>query len=550
MKSSKRIGKVLVGFALVGALFALGACGKSSKSGDSSTGSAKTYSIKGRYTPSKTTPAWKLDKKKNTKLTWYVNADWLKLNFGEDLVTAQIKKDLNIDVKIVTGDDTKLNTMFASGDLPDIVTLTDFNSSAAKTANKWAQPLTTLADKYDPYFNKVANTETMNWFQLKDGKTYGYPNFSNTTQDYKDNIMPVNTNFIIRKDVLTALGTDAKFDTPENFQATMKLIKQKFPDLLPFGFNPVTTTTGSLGSPLQDWLGVPLETKDGKYYDRDTDSDYLTWISTINKVYRDGNITDDSFADDGPTFDEKVESGKYATLMYDGTSGAVSRFQSFKNANPGSEYVAIDGPQSTKGNKIGLKQTGLSGWMINYVSNTAKDPAKAIQLFTYLMDKQGQILTRYGVEGKTFKYDDKGKIVMLPEITKLQSENPTEYSKKYRLGEFIFFSHDIVNTYAERPTTAVTQMQNWGKGKLKPHFIIENIQPDSGTSEARSYEAITKNWQTSLISMLRAKNDKEFDKTLSDFKAFRKSNDWSAILKEQNNKMKDNQKRLDLSKDE
>ncbi len=540
--------KAIIGFLIVGTVVALSACGKSSKS--DSQGTAASFSIKDRYTPSKTTPAWKLDKKKNTKLTWYINADWLKLNFGEDLVTAQIKKDLNIDVKIVTGDDTKLNTMFAGGDLPDIITLTDFNSSAAKTANKWAQPLTTLANKYDPYFNKVANEQTMNWFQLKDGKTYGYPNFSNTTQDYKDNIMPVNTNFIIREDVLKALGDDAKFDTPEHFQATMKLIKQKFPDLLPFGFNPVTTTTGSLGAPLQDWLGVPLETKEGKFYDRDTDPDYLTWVKTLNKVYRDGNITDDSFADDGPTFDEKVESGKYATILFDGISGSQAHLQNFKNANPNGTYVPLDGPQSTEGRTIGLNQTGLSGWMINYVTNNAKDPAKAIQLFTYLMDKQGQILTRYGVEGKTFQYNAEGKIEMLPAITKLQTENPTEYSKKYRLSEILFFTHDRTNTYAVQPENSLTKMQEWGRGKLKPHYIIENIQPDSGTSEARSYDAIEKNWQTSLISMLRAKNDTEFKQTLADYQSFRKENDWSAIVKEQNKKMKDNQKRLDLSTDD
>ena len=29
-----------------------------------------------RYTLDENTPAWQLDKKENTELTWYVNADW------------------------------------------------------------------------------------------------------------------------------------------------------------------------------------------------------------------------------------------------------------------------------------------------------------------------------------------------------------------------------------------------------------------------------------------------------------------------------------------
>lgn len=32
--------------------------------------------------------------------------------------------------------------------------------------------------------------------------------------------------------------------------------------------------------------------------------------------------------------------------------------------------------------------------------------------------------------------------------------------------------------------STLTQMQEWGKGKLVPHFVIENINPDAGTPEA------------------------------------------------------------------
>ncbi len=33
-------------------------------------------------------------------------------------------------------------------------------------------------------------------------------------------------------------------------------------------------------------------------------------------------------------------------------------------------------------------------------------------------------------------------------------------------------------------------MQEWGEGKLYPHFVIENTDPDAGTAEARSNTAI------------------------------------------------------------
>ncbi len=60
---------------------------------------------------------------------------------------------------------------------------------------------------------------------------------------------------------------------------------------------------------LQDFLGVPLEDEDGAFYDRNLDEEYISWLKTFNQVYRDGNISDDSFTDDGPTYDEKVKQG-------------------------------------------------------------------------------------------------------------------------------------------------------------------------------------------------------------------------------------------------
>ena len=68
----------------------------------------------------------------------------------------------------------------------------------------------------------------------------------------------------------------------------------------------------------QDFIGVPLE-ENGGFYNRNLDEDYLTWVKAFNTVYRDGAISDDSFADDGTAFEEKVKAGKYATIMLDGT---------------------------------------------------------------------------------------------------------------------------------------------------------------------------------------------------------------------------------------
>ncbi len=537
--------KYLLGLTVLSSVLVLGACGGSKdKKADKE---AADFSIKDRYTVDPEKPAWELDKKEDlTELTWYVNADWWNDTWGEDTVTKQLQKDLNVKIKFIKGDDTKMNTMFAGDDVADLVTVFDSNSQVAKKANTWAYSLNELSEKYDPYWNKVAAQDTMNWFQLKDGKTYGYPDYSNTAKDYDDGLIPSNTNFLIRKDVYEKLGSP-KLGTPEEFRDVMKKIKTEFPDLLPFGFNAFGEGTGSLGDALQDFLGVPL-TKDGKWNDRNLDEEYLKWLSTLRDVHSDGNISDDSFADDGTAFEEKVKSGQYATIFASGTAQMSGFLQSWYQENNDAQYIGIDGPQSFSGRKPTLNQSGITGWMLNFISKSCKDPAKAMQIFTYLQSEKGQILTSFGIEGETFQKDADGKIELLPEVLEVKNSDPDRYKKEYRLSEFIFFGHDKYQTLAsdKTKTPALIQPREWGEGKLYPHFIVENINPDTGTPEARNLTAIDKNWQTTLASLIRSGSQKEFDSIINEYKDFQKQNGWDDIVKIRTEKMLANAKKLNI----
>lgn len=540
-KTTKFIG---VGFALMSSLILISGCGnKEAKSKE-----VKEVSLEGRYELDPSQPAWKLDKKEEpTELTWYVNADWWNTDFGKDIVTKKVQEDLNVNIKFITGDDTKLNTFFSGGEMPDIVTIFDSKSKVAQKAETWALPLDDLAKKYDPYFLEVAAEDTMNWFQLADGKTYGYPNYSNTAKDYADGLIPANTNFLIRQDVYKGIG-EPSMETPEEFVAAMKKIGEKYPELTPFGFNSLGEGVGSLGDALQDFLGVPLETKAGDFYNRNLDEDYLVWLKTLNEVYRNGGISDDSFADDGVAFEEKVKSGKYATLMVNGTAQLSGFLQTWLAANEDAQYVAINGPQSTKGNEPTLNQSGISGWMSTYISKDNIDPAKSMQIFTYLQSEEGGILTTFGVEGETYQIDKEGNYELLPDVLKMKEEEPERYKKEIRLGEFMFFGHDKYQAMSSESaaTPALIQPREWGKGKLYPHFVIENINPDQGTAEARSLSAIDTNWATTLVTAIRAKSEKDFDQAIESHRAFLESNQMKEIEAIRSEKMDRNREKLSI----
>jgi putative aldouronate transport system substrate-binding protein len=502
-----------------------------------------------RYTVDENTPAWKLDTKENTELSWYVNADWWNTDYGNDTVTKKLKEDLKLNVKFLTGDDTKLNTYFAGGELPDIITIFGGNSQAAQKAATWALPLNELADQYDPYFYKVAQQQTLDWYRLEDGNTYGYPSFSNTQEHYDSGSIPGADAFIIRNDIYEAIGKPS-MATPEEFLAAMAKIKAQFPDVVPFGFRGFSASgdTGSLGPIFQNHIGVPITNDENKWYNRNLDEDYLTWIKAFNEAHKAGYISDDNFSDDNTAFEEKVASGKYATIMASGIPQLNGTLQKNIATNPTQKYIAVDGPMSTVGNEPALNQTGISGWSVTYISKKVKDPQKAIQLYTYLLSEEGQFLTTYGIEGETFEFNADGKAVLLPEVAELRDSNPEEYKKKHRLGEFWFFGHDTfaVDHGDNKPSEAIGQMQEWAKGKLKPQFITENTDPDQGTAEARSLTNVNTFWATTLATLLRAKDDKQFDKILADYKKFLDDNNHDAIVEVRNEKMKENAEKLGL----
>lgn len=537
-KQAVRKGIVLSASLSMAAMTALTGCGNGEAS-KADTEASKD--ISSRYTVDASATAWKLDTKEMTELTWYVNADWWNTEWGNDIVTQKMEEDLHVKINFITGDDTKLNTYFAGEDMPDLITIFDSSSQAALKADSWAYPLYELADQYDPYFRQVASDETISWLQLDDGKGYGYADYSNTKEDYESGMLYAKTAFVIRKDVYEALGKPS-MGTQEEFLNVLSQIKEQYPELYPLGFNAFTTdSTGSMGDSFQDFIGVPLKNEDNTFYNRNLDDDYLSWIRTFNQAYRNGCISDDSFADDGTAFEEKVKSGKYACIMMEGTPQCSGFLTTWMSENPDAMYIAIDGPQSTTGNAPALNQAGISGWMVSYITKSCSDPAKAIQIFTYLLSEEGQILTTYGIEGVTYTVNAEGKYELLPEIKEVQEKENDRFKKEYRLGEFIFFGHDKYKALSDDAyPDSIKQMQAWGQGKLVPHFILENTDPDAGTAEARSYSAIKTEWATSLVSMLRAGDDTSFEAALDEYKQFLADNDWDAIVAVKNEKMAKN----------
>lgn len=540
MNKIKNIGLVFL------SVFLLTACG-SSNDGD---GSKDLAELGDRYELDENTPAWKLDTKEDrTELTWFIQADEFDDSWGDDLVTKQIQEDLNLDIEFLHGDEQALNTHFAGNDIPDIISFSDSGKSKmSQDAVKWALPLNELADKYDPYFYEVAAEETLKWYEFEDGNTYGYASFSNTEEDLTSGDIPLHTAFIVRDDVAAALP-DLDFTTPSAFEASLDQINEKFPELTPFGFSEMKEHEGALGGELQDIIGVKWLDENDEFYDRDTDNEYLMWLEVLREMHDKNYISDDSFADDWHTAFEKIEAGKYATMYVENSHTYHPAFQAFMEKNPDAAYSPVDAFESEVYSEPAMSQVGLSGHTTTYITKENRDPAKSIQLFTYMISEEGAVLTHFGVEGETFYIDEDGFYHLTDEMKELRSENKDEYRKNIRLDEFPFFSHDVTaaDQYSLDDTEgieSVLRFQEWGKGKIVPKFEIESIDPDEGTIEARNLSAIEDEWTTTLVKLIRSDSKEKFDSVLSDFKSFRENQGWEEIVEVYNKKIKENINKL------
>jgi putative aldouronate transport system substrate-binding protein len=131
-------------------------------------------------------------------------------------------------------------------------------------------------------------------------------------------------------------------------------------------------------------------------------------------------------------------------------------------------------------------------------------------------------------------------------IVELRDTDRGTFNDTYRFGEFFLFGHDRWNALnADAWAEAVRQPMEWGRGQLRPQFIIENINPDWGTNEARSLDAINTEWDRVRIELVRSSDDAAFDAILESYENFLNSNNWERILEIRNAGIERNRNRLD-----
>ncbi|ANS75638.1 ABC transporter substrate-binding protein [Paenibacillus yonginensis] len=538
----------------------LSACGNSSNNA-SKTESANNANKESTAPSSSATtvsadePGWKSDTSP-IKFDWYLNFSWFPNKWGVDPTSQYVTKKTGVDINFIVpagNENEKLNTLIASGKLPDFITLGWYEDGVKKMIEGGlVEPLNKLAEEYDPYFFKVADPDKLGWYTQADGNVYGYPNSSSSPKDYEKygDTYVSNQTFVVRKDIYEAIGSP-DMRTPEGFLAALKKAQEMFPQvdgqpLIPLGLHEFTDSgNDSLEGYIQNFLAIPRE-KDGKLYNRETDPEYIRWLKTLRQANQEGLLAKDIFIDKRPQMEEKIAQGRYFAMLYQRTDFATQEGTLYQQ-DPNKIYIAVDGPANTKLDPPTLNGPSISGWTVTLISKDVKDKARAIKFLTYLMSEEGQKDLYLGEKGVSYDTID-GKDQFKPEVFDLMNKDRAAFDKQYGSSFTFWMMQDTNITQQWTPASVepFKQLEDWTRGKTKSVSEFDLLDPLANSEEGIILSKIKDLRGKTLPKLLMTPSDADFDKMWNDYIKKQESFGLDKVIAFQQTKYEENKKKLGI----
>lgn len=515
----------------------------------------KEEAAKPAVTPSADEPGWKSDTSPIT-FDWYLNFAWFPNKWGVDPTSQYVTKKTGVNINFIVpagNENEKLNTLIASGQLPDFITLGWWEDGVKKMIEGGlVLPLNKLAEEYDPYFIKVSDPDKLGWYSQPDGNVYGYPNSSSSPKDYEkygDKYVS-NQTFVVRKDIYEAIGSP-DMRTPEGFLAALKAAKEKFPQvdgqpLIPLGLHEFTQTgNDSLEGYIQNFLAIPRD-KDGKLYNRETDPEYVAWMKTLRQANENGLLAKDIFIDKRAQMEEKIAQGRYFAMLYQRTDFAA-QLGTLHQQDPNKVYIAVDGPANSQMDPPALNGPSISGWTVTLISKDVKDKGRAIKFLSYLMSEEGQKDLYLGEKGVSYDTIN-GKDQFLPEAFDLMNKDRSAFDKKYG-SSFTFWMMQDTNITAQWAPESVEpykQLEDWTRGKTVSVSAFDLLDPPNNSEEGIILTKIKDLRSKTLPKLLMAPSEAEFDKIWTDYIQKQEDLGLAKVQAYQQTKYEENKKKLGM----
>jgi putative aldouronate transport system substrate-binding protein len=336
--------------------------------------------------------------------------DWNDLEYFKKL-----EELTNIHIEFTNYGSTqkeKINLMFASGELPDLIFGGPTDEHIIQAAEgKAIAPLNEMIEEYAPNWKKamdeypyIRKVSTLN-----DGKIYSLPfvNMSDVESGLRDQ-------WLINKDWLDEVGLE-KPRTTDEFYEVLKAFKENAgkgsipKNVIPwyFRFNQTvggqTDIYGSFGvfSPWSDYIAV----ENGKVKFQAMNPEIKEPLKFLHKLYKEGLIPSAVFTDDWNTYIAKVNSDPPVAGVFGAFYNTLSDV--YEPMSP------IKAPTVEKP----LFRRQLPVVIRNHFTITNNNPYKeaSMRLADVLADPDWSLQGNYGLYGKSLEKMDDGKVKMKPD---------------------------------------------------------------------------------------------------------------------------------------
>ena len=459
-------------------------------------------------------PSWMLDTAP-IELDWYIHETWYqkkwdsKRTLFDRAVTETTGVNINIIVPTSSGDE-KLLAMAVSGELPDIMTISNWNNIRERMVQAgYFAPMNILAEKYAPELLDFVPDSMIKWHTQKDGNWYGISNFFTDPKWIKKGGFLENANGIIaRADIMDKLGIlPSDFNTQEGaIEALKKVQKANITyngmDIIPFYLQ------------WNYWLlsrmwGIPWEDENGNWVDYMVHPKFLEICKFLNRLWREGLIQEDNFT---TWAGEKIRQG--IVFCYLGNlDDIVDPLTEIFRADPELLYVPVGPIHASDGAQPLFDQAG-TGWTSTYITKNADHADRAVRLLAFLLSDEGQMLTWYGVEGQTYTMKD-GKVQYTNEYLDMKKNDPVMAEKVYGIDSFWplkqhMFFHNTVDKDAlpKEKQKYMTLVEYFSQFAVNTPETMGVWPPPDG-KEAGIRRVIDEYWEKQIRKMVLAESEAE-----------------------------------------
>ncbi|MDO5424398.1 MAG: extracellular solute-binding protein [Eubacteriales bacterium] len=416
-----------------------------------------------------------------------------------DVIKEKFNINLVVDPIPASDYETKISTVLASGDLPDVL--------GGVTSEKIAQYVGTgmflnLSDYQDiatDYFDLMYADDRVDETKKveHDGSLYGFQKL----EYYR---VPIASMIALRMDLLEEQGIETPTTFEEYYDALLK-IKEAHPEM--YGFSSRNGTNYLIGAfaYAMGTGGFPLfQTTRGMYYEPNTDSyiygptseNFTRVVEFLRQAYEDGLLDPDYASMSKDDYFAKLSNGTMMSI-YDNNS-FIGRVYNVALAEiDENAYFDVLEPLENEDGEV-RSYRYEKDWPNNntVISSRTKYPERVVELFNWMYSEEGMMCTNFGEEGTDYTIADDGTIVTSQELLDA-AEGASDVAAAVRgtlalglqgMAQYVDESLDaqITNAIMLEQGEKVTQWTEEGKITFYPQWPPFTTEENSRITEIES----------------------------------------------------------------